>query len=197
MYIRKGRGAVPVLVGGDGFMIHQVKDVYYLLLLFMNIARWELVKEDSEKSATCDWSGGRAPDARSGKLPISRDGWLLSSSLPRTTCNTYNMLSASSRSAFTRANHLTRSFATTARVAQAVQKPVLEKEFKIYRWVCAFLLLDASYSRENSKLRVLESWWTFQETHSAVLQNWLEPMWTYGESAGLSPPTCLTVSCWS
>lgn len=65
------------------------------------------------------------------------------------------MLSASSRSAFTRANHLTRSFATTARVAQAVQKPVLEKEFKIYRWVCAFLLLDASYSRENSKRRVI------------------------------------------
>ncbi|KAJ3575397.1 hypothetical protein NP233_g1123 [Leucocoprinus birnbaumii] len=45
------------------------------------------------------------------------------------------MLAASTRSALARTN-LARGFATTVRAAQAapLQKPVLEKEFKIYRW---------------------------------------------------------------
>jgi hypothetical protein len=67
----------------------------------------------------------------------------------------HDMLVASTRSAFARANHLTRSFATTARAAQAtpVQKPVLEKEFKIYRWVRVFLVPRASYSPNNQTSR--------------------------------------------
>jgi hypothetical protein len=51
------------------------------------------------------------------------------------------MLAAGTRSALARAN-LTRGFATTTRAAQAapLQKPVVEKEFKIYRWVRVYFL---------------------------------------------------------
>jgi len=51
------------------------------------------------------------------------------------------MLAASTRSALSR-TALSRGFATSARAGQAapLQKPVIEKEFKIYRWVRSFLV---------------------------------------------------------
>jgi hypothetical protein len=72
--------------------------------------------------------------------------------------NITNMLAASTRSALSRAN-ISRSFATSARLAQAtpVEKPVLEKEFKIYRWVRIFLPwmnLTSLCSRELVRTRM-------------------------------------------
>jgi len=51
------------------------------------------------------------------------------------------MLAASTRSALSR-TALSRGFATSTRAGQAapLQKPVIEKEFKIYRWVRSFLV---------------------------------------------------------
>jgi len=51
------------------------------------------------------------------------------------------MLAASTRSAFSR-TALYRGFSTSTRAGQAtpLQKPVIEKEFKIYRWVRSLLV---------------------------------------------------------
>jgi len=51
------------------------------------------------------------------------------------------MLAVSTRSALSR-TFLARAFATSLCASQAtpLQKPVVEKEFKIYRWVRSFLV---------------------------------------------------------
>jgi len=59
------------------------------------------------------------------------------------------MLAASTRSAFSRIV-FSRGFATSTRAGQAtpLQKPVIEKEFKIYRWVRS--LLVETYTRAQN-----------------------------------------------